>query len=71
MSIRIQQKSDEYKHQFSNLMDDFNSKEQELQKQVKALQVIFTSCTQYIQPFKENYFDSEALSLGDQFLFHA
>jgi len=40
MSIRIQQKSDEYKHQFSNLTDDFNSREQELQKQVKALQVI-------------------------------
>jgi len=40
MSIRIQQKSDEYKLQFSNLTDDFNSREQELQKQVKALQVI-------------------------------
>lgn len=38
MSIRIQQKSDEYKLQFSNLTDDFNSREQELQKQVKALQ---------------------------------
>ena len=48
MSIRIQQKSDEYKHQFSNLTDDFNSREQELQKQVKALQVILHwLCTIY------------------------
>jgi hypothetical protein len=40
MSVRIQQKSDEYKQQLSNLTDEFNSREEELRKQIKAFQVI-------------------------------
>jgi peptidoglycan hydrolase CwlO-like protein len=40
MSIQIQQKSDEYKHQLSDLTDEFHSREEELKKQIKAFQVI-------------------------------
>jgi peptidoglycan hydrolase CwlO-like protein len=36
----MQQKSDEYKQQLSNLTDEFNSREEELKKQIKAFQVI-------------------------------
>jgi hypothetical protein len=44
MSIRIQQKSDDYKHQLSNLTNEFNNKEEELKKQIEAFQVIYNIC---------------------------
>lgn len=40
MSIRIQQKSDDYKYQMSNLTDEFSKREEELKKQIKSLQVM-------------------------------
>ncbi|XP_069692882.1 GRIP1-associated protein 1-like [Periplaneta americana] len=38
MSIRMQQKSDDYKHQLSNLTNEFSNREEELNKQIEALQ---------------------------------
>lgn len=62
MSIRIQQKSDDYKHQLSNLTNEFSNREEELKKQIEAFQVIYTLCTQYIQPCIEpNICDSQRL----------
>jgi hypothetical protein len=40
MSIRIQQKSDDYKHQMSNVTNEFSKREEELKKQIESLQVI-------------------------------
>jgi hypothetical protein len=42
MSVRIQQKSDDYKHQLSNLTNEFSNREEELTKQIEAFQVIYT-----------------------------
>lgn len=62
MSIRIQQKSDDYKHQLSNLTNEFSNREEELKKQIEAFQVIYTVCTQYIQPCIEPHiWDSQRL----------
>lgn len=38
MSIRIQQKSDDYKHQLSDLTNEFSNREEELKKQIEAFQ---------------------------------
>ncbi|KAJ9579095.1 hypothetical protein L9F63_024801 [Diploptera punctata] len=38
MSIRIQQKSSDYKHQLSNLTIEFSNKEEKLKKQIEMLQ---------------------------------
>jgi hypothetical protein len=40
MSIRIQQKSDDYKHHMSDLTNEFSNREEELKKQIESLQVI-------------------------------
>lgn len=62
MSIRIQQKSDDYKHQLSNLTNEFSNREEELKKQIEAFQVIYTVCTQDIQPCIEPHiWDSQRL----------